>query len=325
MLSNDLESIQIDDWLDQLVSEFKPLFKTDRKDLFYYPEEEIGHQQLDSKILDQLLRSLLVSIKLFAYDAKIIEITTRREKALFQLLIEHDGAPVPIGLREQILRNIPAMVNQQFTHGSPATDETLTHLAQCLGGHFTTMELPEIGISFVIQIPLKPLSNTQLTVKKQSKEIDSIQQHFSDSLNQFHMKKTSRILIAEDDKFQRMSIEKALLENYFVDTAENGVVAMEKVQQNQYDLIISDILMPEMNGYEFAQNVRSLLAYKKVPFLFLSSLYSPKEIATGLSTGADAYLVKPIRSELIQSHVFALLARNQIYEQLTTVKTEKPT
>ena len=117
------------------------------------------------------------------------------------------------------------------------------------------------------------------------------------------------ILIAEDTRVQAKMLEKYLVEHgYQVQVAENGAVALDKVRQHRPTLIISDIEMPKMNGYEFCRAVKTDPELKLIPVILLSTLSEPQDIIEGLHCGADNYVTKPYESEYLISRVESLLS-----------------
>lgn len=117
------------------------------------------------------------------------------------------------------------------------------------------------------------------------------------------------ILIAEDSRVQAKMLEKYLLEhNYQVRIAENGAVALELTRQERPTLIISDIEMPVMNGYEFCQAIKDDPILKSIPVILLSTLSEPQDIIKGLHCGADNYVTKPYDPNYLIVRVESLLS-----------------
>jgi len=117
-----------------------------------------------------------------------------------------------------------------------------------------------------------------------------------------------RILVIEDEKKVASFIKKGLEEElYQVDTAFNGKEGLELTFENEYDLIISDIMMPLMNGIEYVREVRK--SGITTPILLLTVKDSTKNKIDGLDSGADDYLTKPFAFEELTARVRALLRR----------------
>ncbi len=101
------------------------------------------------------------------------------------------------------------------------------------------------------------------------------------------------------------------LEGYIVYTAANGREALEKMESITPDLILSDIAMPEMDGYAFFQNVRSRSEWIAIPFLFLTARGEKEDVLIGKDMGVEDYLVKPVKRQELITAVRARLDRAQ--------------
>ncbi len=136
------------------------------------------------------------------------------------------------------------------------------------------------------------------------------------------------ILIVEDEPDIRSNLKELLeLENYWVWEASSGGEGLKLFRQQPIDLIISDILMPEMDGFEFCRQVRNAPTGKLIPFLFLSAKADFSDIKMGYNYGADEYLVKPCSLEELTLKISALLERTErIHRQITDLlqKTTVP-
>lgn len=123
-----------------------------------------------------------------------------------------------------------------------------------------------------------------------------------------------RILVLEDEKKVASFIKKGLEEElYKVDTAFNGKEGLELTYGNEYDLIISDIMMPFMNGIEYVREIRKNGI--TTPVLLLTVKDSTKSKIEGLDSGADDYLTKPFSFEELTARVRALLRRKDFIKE----------
>lgn len=128
-----------------------------------------------------------------------------------------------------------------------------------------------------------------------------------------NMMKTT-ILVVEDDVNLMHGIRDILqLQDYSVITADNGLTALEILRAcpSLPDLIVSDIMMPEMNGYEFFEAVRLEKNWTAIPFMFLTAKGEKSDIRTGMSIGADDYVTKPFAAEELIDAVEARLRRHK--------------
>ena len=116
-----------------------------------------------------------------------------------------------------------------------------------------------------------------------------------------------KILIVDDEsglrELVRINLEH---EGYGVVQAENGLQGLEAVQSEHPDLVIMDVMMPEMDGWEACRKLRE---FSQVPVLMLTARVQSQDIVTGLDSGADDYLLKPFNMDELMARVRALLRR----------------
>ena len=119
--------------------------------------------------------------------------------------------------------------------------------------------------------------------------------------------KRKKILLVEDSLATR-ELEKTILENhgYEIETAMDGLEALDKLSRGTFDAIVSDIQMPRMDGIEFCRNVRTTERWREIPLIFVTSLAKEEERRRGIEVGADAYLTK---GEFDQNHLLETLSR----------------
>lgn len=123
------------------------------------------------------------------------------------------------------------------------------------------------------------------------------------------------VLVAEDDLGTRLSVSDYLeLQGYGVVTAENGQKALETVSQHQPHLIVTDITMPLLDGFEFIRQVRRQPAFRLLPVIFLTARTNTEERIRGYQVGCDAYLPKPFELSELGAVVRNLLERAQMIE-----------
>jgi two-component system response regulator MprA len=119
------------------------------------------------------------------------------------------------------------------------------------------------------------------------------------------------ILLAEDDRAVRQSLERTLrLEGYRVSAVENGRQALEACEKDRPDLLLLDVMMPEMDGLTACRMLRPL--YPELPILMLTARHEVGDRVAGLEAGADDYLVKPYAGVELLARVKALLRRSSV-------------
>ena len=115
-----------------------------------------------------------------------------------------------------------------------------------------------------------------------------------------------KVLLVEDD-FDLNETVKEFLENFYeVDVAFDGEEALKKVYENNYDLVILDVKLPKIDGFNVAGEIRK---FSKIPIIFLTSLDSQKDIERGFLNGGDDYIKKPFSLKELKLRIDAILKR----------------
>ena len=123
-----------------------------------------------------------------------------------------------------------------------------------------------------------------------------------------------QILVVDDDKNTRMLLKAVLeAENYSVVTAKNGEEALALMDSNHVDLVVLDIMMPKMDGYQFTQALRE--TNNNLPILMVSAKQLPSDKKHGFMVGTDDYMTKPIDEEEMLWRIRALLRRAKIVSE----------
>ena len=123
-----------------------------------------------------------------------------------------------------------------------------------------------------------------------------------------------RILVVDDDKNTRMLLKAVLeAENYSVSTAENGEEALAVMDVTHVDLVVLDVMMPKMDGYEFTRTLRQ--SDNNLPILMVSAKQLPADKKRGFLVGTDDYMTKPIDVEEMLLRIKALLRRARIVSE----------
>jgi DNA-binding response OmpR family regulator len=122
----------------------------------------------------------------------------------------------------------------------------------------------------------------------------------------------ARILIAEDERDIGELIALTLRFNgHEVVTTRDGAEAVARAQTDRFDLILLDVRMPRMNGYEACRLLRTIEATREVPIIFLSAKGQEAEVQAGLEAGADRYILKPFAPDLLIRKIAEVLGESE--------------
>lgn len=147
---------------------------------------------------------------------------------------------------------------------------------------------PEISLEAENEFPIEEISLIQKTENENTKV---------------------KILVVDDELINVQVLTNHLsLQSYQVDTASDGIEALKKIKDNDYDLVLLDIMMPKMSGYEVCNNLREVKSIYDLPVIMLTAKNQPQDIVVGFDMGANDYLVKPFEKTELLARVKTLVS-----------------
>ena len=134
----------------------------------------------------------------------------------------------------------------------------------------------------------------------------------------------NKILIIEDQPEMRRKLAMILeREQFKVATAPNGLIGLDMARSDPPDLVVCDIMMPELDGYAVLEALRADEATATIPFIFLTAKGERVDLRTGMSIGADDYLTKPVTKDDLLGSIHARLKRREREEQRLREKLQQ--
>ncbi len=184
-----------------------------------------------------------------------------------------------------------------------------------LRGKIVVQSTPDKGSRFSVQLPVK--QKAQRIIYQSHEKVDNINttwetNHASASPKTQH---EVNLLVVEDNKDLREYLGQLLENSYSVVFAENGVRGLEILNSQNIDLVVSDVMMPQMDGFQFCQTVKSQIETCHIPVILLTALSSPENTTVGLDQGADAYIAKPFDEKVLFAQINNLLLQRKRLQQ----------
>ena len=126
----------------------------------------------------------------------------------------------------------------------------------------------------------------------------------------------ARILVVDDNEANRdLLIRRLQRQGHHTATAENGRIALDMLAHGSFDLILLDIMMPEMNGFEVLEHLKADDALRHVPVIMISALDDAESVSKGIALGADDHLPKPFDRQILNARVTASLAKKRLHDR----------
>ena len=287
----------------------------------------------DPSMLEKIIFNLLSNaFKATSNDGNVkLRIKQTNKTLIFPLInkkekyhgIEISISDSGIGIKEENLDKIFSrfyQVNEfdkQYYGGTGIGLEVVKNFIDLHKGIINVKSKKNIGTKFTI---ILPRGNNHFKIKFEENELDLNSQKFKqinsiDNKNSLNIeskisKKT--ILIVEDNLELRKYLKSELIEEYRVKIAENGEQGLNKAIDFIPDLIISDVMMPIMDGFEFCEKIKSNKKTCHIPLLMLTAKGMQIDKIKGIEIGADAYVTKPFNMQVLKSQIKQLISSREI-------------
>ena len=292
---------------------------------------------VDASMFDKILFNLLSNaFKATSENGKItVKISHHTQGLVFPLMdenntqsgFEFDITDTGIGINRKNIKNIfnrfyqSEENNEQYYSGTGIGLEVVKKFIDYHKGKISVESEKGIGTTFKVFIPdsnIQSFENEQFVNNKKISQLKAKKStHHSDD-SYFKNTKTSKqktILIVEDNMELREYLKFELKNQYKVLEASNGKKGLEIAKKNKPDVIVADVMMPEMDGFQMTKFLKSDRATLNIPVIMLTAKVAESDRIHGISSGADIYLKKPFSVELLQTHLRQLIkSKERFYE-----------
>ncbi|MFD1144804.1 two-component regulator propeller domain-containing protein [Larkinella insperata] len=288
----------------------------------------------DEDKLEKILFNLLSNAFKFtpengkvSVSAHVCPPTEDHPEPLLKITVEDTGIGIPAEKLEKVFdrffqHDLPAgLINQGSGIGLSITRE----FVKLHGGTISVASHPDQGSCFTILLPVKQQPEIPPTVEQPQKSPEP--DHLKSAARPEPAEKPSdreTILLVEDHEDFRHYLKDNLADRYRVLEAGDGRQGWQQAREHRPDLIVSDVMMPEMNGLELCRKLKDNAQTSHIPVLLLTARHSEDQKLEGYQTGAQDYIEKPFNVEILQSKIRSLLkqqqAARQAYGQQITIK-----
>lgn len=316
-----VNKVNIVDECEDIYQSFMPLAQQKNINFYFEKEETRCDVWIDIDKIDKVIFNLLSNAFKFTPTKGVIVVrikTNQPEKVIIEV---SDNGP---GFLDNKTNDIFEGFYQQSGHRSMGTGIGLSLSKGFMELHKGTLELSKSdskGSIFSISIPKgkNHLSAEQIIpVREESRTPDYSVKRVSKSeapLLTDDSHKESTVLVVEDDMELKEYLIHLLNEFFFVKSAENGKQALEQIELEHPDIIITDIMMPEMDGLEMTRRIKSGLDTCHLPLIMLTAKSAHEQKVEGIETGADAYVEKPFTPDYLLVRIRKLLESRKILQE----------
>ena len=302
------KSCNVSEKVDTICSRYKEFANMHKLSLNVEKPEEAVFCNLDEEAFDKMLGNLLSNAIKFAN--KEIKVTLWSEPSKLNVSVTDDGP----GIKKDDQNKIFESFYQIDDHGKhPGTGLGLPlakNLAMMHQGDVTVESEYGHGTTFLLTIGM----NLEGAPSEETVEAVQFTEDPS-AIDEVNNDSRPTVLIVEDNDELRSYIIDNMDDSYHMLEAENGIKALEVLEKEDIDIIVSDVMMPEMDGLELCRAVRSNSAYSHLPFIILSAKTDVSTKIDLLNIGANAYMEKPFSLEQLRAQIASILEnRDRIRE-----------
>ena len=312
-LSISNQPVLLFDWLSELIENYQYLCS--QSGFKFSVRTEIPTRiavSIDTQKVEHVLNNLLSNA--LKYTQGVIKLELKLIGNQFSVLVEDDGRGID---REELPRVFDRFYQtthgQQLPHSSGIGLAYVKEIVSLLGGSIKVESTVGQGTSFRLSIPVEEISNWK--PEEHLKEFESYVPGTYEHTN-------NKLLIVEDNREMRDYIQQVIGDEFEMKVCANGSEALDQLQDFQPDLIISDIMMPVMDGIQLLQAVKSRSDARNTSFVMLTARRSQELKLEALNMGLDDYLTKPFSPLELEIRVKNLL-KNQ-YERKQWINSEPP-
>ncbi len=294
---------------------FLPLMKKKNLELNFRAEDESIQAYFDADKIDKIIFNLLSNAYKYTPAGGFIEVTLMKhdegEHSRLTIKVEDTGIGISLDDQKDIFTRF---YTNKMTDASETNGIGLSLTKDLVELHRGTIEVDSTvgkGTLFTIDIPIDKGSYSELDMDNSSSviiyeravDIMSLDPVNIDNIQPDREREDTTILLVEDNAELQSLMENILSKHFHIETSGNGVEALSLITEKDIDIIISDVMMPEMDGIELCKTLKSNVETSHIPVILLTAKSSIEDRIECYNAGADGYISKPFELKLLEARI----------------------
>lgn len=308
---------ELNQYLHSYILQFENYAKQKGLNLQYKSNFEHLDVWIDRNKMDSILRNLLTNALKYTPSGGNVTVEASHGKNNWSVTVTDTGIGIPKQDQKKLFKFL--------FRGSNATNQLITgsgvgmlltyRLIKNHEGKISFNSTENVGTSFQLTFPIK--SNTYQYKSDELPHDVSTALLLENNIDPIltvpnHNAEAPLIMIVEDNNSLRSFLMQSLSAHYRVTGAENGQEAINKIKKQQPDLVLSDVMMPIMNGEELCKRLKNDIETSHIPIILLTALGDREHILRGLETKADLYIVKPFDLTVLKANISNVLENREL-------------
>lgn len=306
----DLSECDIPSIVRDIFEKFPPTARLRGIDMTLSLPEESFTAMVDKESIVKILSNMLSNALKYAKSYARLELQLDRDAGKYRIVLTNDGKVVPADMREKIFHPFVRYVEGSMVTGSGIGLTLARSLAELHRGSLY-MDTDGSVNRFICELPLVDAEYNAAQPSRPSQDISAVNRK---DVQYGQKQGKASILVVEDNVEMRAFLERQLsVESYSVTVATDGLDAEKKIEDvtSSFDLVISDIMMPEKDGYELCAWIKGNVQTSHIPVILLTAKTDVGSKIEGLDSGADAYIEKPFSLTYLISSVSSILENRE--------------
>lgn len=314
-------------FVQEILLAFKPLAEQHKIDLRFDSTLNKQDVWVDHDQMEKVLFNLLSNAFKFTPDGGVVTVSLKNTNdSRVQIGVSDTGPGIPENDLERIFDPFHQGAHQPgrtLFGGTGIGLSLVKSIVEQHGGAIVAHNLSGSGAAFTVTLPegnahYTPDQIIEARPPRPAQEVEYFKEEASDHLPLPAADSARyRLLLVEDNADIRNYLCQNLSGQYDIDEADNGAIGLQKALEQAYDLVLSDIAMPEMDGIELCRRLKTNIHTSHIPVVLLTARTSLVHKIEGLETGADDYITKPFNFQLLQLRIRNLIAIRERLKELS--------
>ena len=297
-------------FIEKCVSIYKSYSDSKQLILTFKSDVSILTMDFDDDKLQKILNNLLSNAIKFTPEGGEVSVNLKQVNDILKIKISDTGKGIGLKNLSKIFERYYKTYDLNQNIGTGIGLALTKELVEVLQGKISVESKKGKGTTFIVDLPVQNTSNKEEAVHKIPFIDDTDYREYG--FEKPKKEKTPHaILLVEDNKEIRNYIKLILGDLYNIYTVNNGVEGLEIVKKKKIDFIISDVMMPKMDGFEFCKHIKKDINTSHIPFVIISARTETKDKVEAYKLGVDAYLFKPFNKEELLLIIKNLLKKKQ--------------
>ena len=244
-----------------------------------------------------------------------ISLTCDTEQGVLRITSNNDGARIPEAMRQQIFQSFVQVRDHDLSRPGSGIGLALASSLAALQGGSLTLNGDAADNEFVLELPVVEVTGHDRKAPAATVIRQDVSTLYTRTLSTKDEGNIPVVLVVEDDEEMRQFLAKQLGFTYTVLQAADGVEALDVLDRENVNLVISDVMMPHKDGIELCRDIRSNIETCHLPVILLTAKADVGSVVEGLEHGADAYVSKPFELDFLEAQVASLLTNRRILQE----------